>query len=58
MKELQDLMDRMEPTAALAALAPTLKNLLSNLDEEERVRFVTNMIDAPDGDKVSSMVHL
>ena len=58
MKELQDLMDRMEPAAALAALAPTLKNLLSNLDEEERVRFVTNMIDAPDGDKVSSMVHL
>jgi len=58
MEELQEILGRMEPVAAVSALAPILKNILANLDEEERVKFVASMIDDPDGDKLSSMVHL
>jgi len=58
MKELQEILSRLEPAAALSALAPALKNILAHLAEEERVRFITDMIDDPDGDKLSSMVHL
>lgn len=58
MKELQKILRNMEPSAALLALAPALKNILAHLDEEERVKFVTDMIDDPNGDKLSSMVHL
>ena len=58
MKDLQEILNRMEPAAALSALTPVLKNILAHLDEEDRVKFVTDMIDDPDGDKLSSMVHL
>lgn len=58
MKELQEILGRMEPVAALSALAPALKNILAHLEEEDRVKFITDMIDDPDGDKLSSMVHL
>jgi len=58
MEELQEILSRMEPAAAVLALAPVLKNILAHLDEEDRVKFVASMIDAPDNDKLSSMVHL
>ena len=58
MKELQEILARLEPAAALSALAPALKNILAHLAEEERVRFISDMINDPDGDKLSSMVHL
>jgi len=58
MKELQEILSRLEPAVALSALAPALKNILAHLDEEDRVKFVTDMIDEPSGDKLSSMVHL
>ena len=58
MNELQKILGRMEPAAAILALAPALKNILAHVDEEDRVKFVTDMIDDPDGDKISSMVHL
>lgn len=58
MKELQELLTRMEPVAALSALAPTLKKILTYLEEEDRVKFITDMIDDHNGDKLTSMVHL
>ncbi len=58
MNELQKILGRMEPAAALSVLAPALKNILTHLAEEDRVKFITDMIDDPDGDKLSSMVHL
>jgi len=58
MKELQSILDSMEPGEALAALRPLLRRILSHLDEEARVGFVTGLIDEAGGDKVSSMVHL
>lgn len=58
MNELQQILATMEPAEALAALTPQLKTILTNLDEEARVNFVTNIIDEADGDKISSMVDL
>lgn len=58
MQELQEILKGMEPAAAVSALAPTLKSILGHLDEEERVKFIKDMIDDQDGDKLSSMVHL
>jgi hypothetical protein len=58
MKELQEILNRMEPTAAITALAPVVKSILAHLDEDDRVKFVTDMIDDHDSDKLSSMVHL
>lgn len=58
MKDLEKILNSMEPAAALAALAPPLKNILVHLEEEARVKFVTDMINAPGEDKVSSLVHL
>ena len=58
MNELQQILATMEPAEALTALTPQLKTILTNLDEEARVNFVTNIIDEADGDKISSMVDL
>ena len=58
MKEIQKYFDTMEPTEALEALTPQLKKILSCLDQEALVSFVTGLIDGPGGDKVSSMVNL
>ncbi len=58
MKELQQILETMEPAEALAALAPQLKKILAHLDEDARVSFVTDLIDEAGGDKISSMVDL
>lgn len=58
MKELQQILDTMEPGEALAALTPQLREILAQLDEESVVAFVTGLMNGPDGDKVSSMVNL
>jgi hypothetical protein len=58
MKELQQILDTMEPGEALAALTPQLKKILAHLDEATVVGFVTGLMNGPDGDKVSSMVNL
>jgi uncharacterized tellurite resistance protein B-like protein len=58
MKKLQDILNSMEPAESLAVLAPELKKILSHLDEEARVEFVTGLIEKVGEDKVSSMVHL
>ena len=58
MKELQAILDTLEPTEALTALLPELKTILAQVDDEARHRFVAEMIGGPEGDKVSSMVDL
>lgn len=58
MKALQHILDAMEPAEALAVLTPQLKKILSHLDEETRVDFVSGLMDGPGGDKISSMVNL
>jgi hypothetical protein len=58
MKDIQQILESMEPAVALAELAPALKNILAHLDDEDRVRFVTDMIGDSGEDKIASMVNL
>lgn len=58
MKELRRILATMEPAEALAVLLPELKTILAHVDEEDRHRFVAEVIGGPEGDKVSSMVDL
>lgn len=56
--DLEQILDSMEPAEALAALKPQLKKILSHLDEDATVEFVTGLMEQAEGDKLSSMVHL
>lgn len=58
MKALHEILQTLEPAAALTELTPIVKQILTHLEEEDRVKFVTDMIDESHGDKITSMVHL
>ena len=58
MKDIQQLLESMEPAEALAKLTPAIKNILAHLDEEARVGFVKDMIGDSGADKIASMVNL
>lgn len=58
MMNLERILESMEPAEALAALKPQLKKILSDLDEDAMVEFVTGLMEQADGDKLTSMVHL
>ncbi len=56
--DVEKVIDRMEPGEAVAEMGEALKRLLPILDEEDRTRFVMNLVGDSGGDKLSSMVHL
>jgi hypothetical protein len=58
MKEIQRILEKMEPSEALVELTPAIKENLAHLDEEARIRFVVDLIGESGGDKISSMVNL
>jgi len=58
MKELHDILSRLEPAEALSILAPELKKIMAHLDEEARIDFLSEVVGGEEGDKVSSMVDL
>ena len=58
MDKLQQIINSMEPGEAVAALAPVLKEVLTHLDEDARVGFVTSLLGESGADKVASMVNL
>jgi uncharacterized tellurite resistance protein B-like protein len=58
MKDIEQLLERLEPSEALTVLTPAIKNILTHLDEEARVRFVTDLIGDSGADKIASMVNL
>lgn len=58
MKEIQQILDKMEPEEALHQLVPSIKKIISNLDDEAKVKFVTELMGGSDKDKISSMVNL
>jgi len=58
MKELQELLNNLEPAEALAALSPELTKILANLDDEARADFVIAVLGGAEGDKVGSLVDL
>jgi len=58
MKDLQQILEAMEPHEALAILTPQLRKILTALDHDGRVKFVAEVIDQSADDKLSSMVSL
>jgi uncharacterized tellurite resistance protein B-like protein len=56
--ELHEILNRLEPAEALAALGPELKKILAHLDEEARADFVIEMLGGAEGDKIGSLVDL
>ena len=58
MKDIEQLLEQMEPAEALAKLTPAIKNIFAHLDEEARVRLVTELIGDGGEDKIASMVNL
>ncbi len=58
MDELFEIISRMAPEEALSKITTVTASLLADLDADARERFVMNLINRSEGDKVSSMVHL
>ncbi|MEJ2690191.1 MAG: hypothetical protein P8130_09625 [Deltaproteobacteria bacterium] len=58
MEQLRQVLENMGPREALELLLPHLKNIMANLDEEARIRLVSEMVGGPGADKISSMVDL
>jgi hypothetical protein len=58
MKEMLQIVDRMDPEEALQGIAKVLEVLFSSLGEEARSQFIWDLMGESRGDKVSSLVHL
>lgn len=58
MVELEEVIARMEPEQALAAIAKAANSLLSQISDEARLDFVVSLVGDAGADKVSSMVNL
>ena len=48
----------MEPEAAALALAGMLSKLFPLLEEETRLKLVSNLVGTPSDEKLASLVHL
>nr|WP_291322952.1 hypothetical protein [Desulfonatronospira sp.] len=57
-RQTMQLIRDLEPEQALDALSGPLRDILSRLEDEQRVRFVLQLLGQGDEDKISSMVHL
>jgi lauroyl/myristoyl acyltransferase len=58
MDELFEIIARMDPEKALAKITKIVGRLMADLDNDARERFLMNLIEQAEGDKVSSLVHL
>ncbi len=58
MDELLQFISTMTPEEALPQITRALERLLGDLDQDARKRFLMNLLDQSEEDKVSSMVHL
>ncbi len=58
MDTLLETISRMPLDKALSQITEILGRLLTDLDNESRERFMMNLIEQSQGDKVTSMVHL
>jgi hypothetical protein len=56
--KIQELVHNMDPQEAASTLAFVAKDLFSLLNEDDRIKFVMDLIGDSGDDKVSSMVHL
>ena len=58
MDKLFEILTHMAPEEALSEITKALGRLLQDLDTDARERFLMNLIEQSEGDKVSGMVHL
>ncbi|MCF8105205.1 MAG: hypothetical protein K9K64_06955 [Desulfohalobiaceae bacterium] len=58
MDKLLEAISSMPPEEALSQITEILGQLLADLDSDARERFLMNLIEQSQGDKVSSLVHL
>jgi hypothetical protein len=58
MDDLFEIISRMDPEEALSKITQVLGRLLADQDNNDRERFLMNLIGQSEGDKVSGMVHL
>jgi hypothetical protein len=56
--KIQKLVDAVEPEAAALALAGMLTKLFPLLEEETRLKLVSNLVGTPSDEKLASLVHL
>lgn len=56
--KIQKLVDNMEPEEAALALASVLGKVFPLLEEETRLKLVSNLVGAPSDEKMTSLVHL
>lgn len=58
MDELFGIIERMGPEEALSKITTVVARLVADLDDDARKRFMMNLINQAEGDKVTGMVHL
>ncbi|MCF8051293.1 MAG: hypothetical protein K9L59_08665 [Desulfobacterales bacterium] len=58
MDKLFEILTHMAPEEALSEITKALGRLLQDLDTDARERFLMNLIEQSEGDKVAGMVHL
>ncbi|MBU4177353.1 MAG: hypothetical protein KKG88_03680 [Proteobacteria bacterium] len=58
MKEIQTIIDRMDPEEALTAMAAVARGLFPQVSEEARLEFVVGLVGEAGADKVASLVQL
>jgi hypothetical protein len=58
MDKLFEIISHMPPEEVLPEITNVLERLLQDLDNDARERFLMNLIEQSEGDKVSGMVHL
>jgi len=56
--KIQKLVDHMEPEEAALALTSVLRKVFPLLEEEARLKLVSNLVGTPSDEKVTSLVHL
>jgi len=56
--KIQKLVDAVEAEEAALALAGMLSKLFPLLEEETRLKLVSNLVGTPSDEKVASLVHL
>ena len=58
MNKLLEMVSQMPPEEALSQITEVLGRLLVDLDSDSRERFMINLLEQSQGDKVSSLVNL
>jgi hypothetical protein len=58
MGQIRKMLSDMAPQEALSEIGAILQELISGLDDETKMDFLSRLFGAPGKDKVSSLVHL